>query len=594
MEILRVENLNFKYSLSDGSLKNIGFGLDEGEILCVCGPTGSGKSTLLRLLKRELSPRGQKSGIIRISGKKQEELSDFEAATNVGYVMQRPDMQIVTDKVWHELAFGLENIGVKQNEIRRRVCEIAGYFGMESWFEKSTDSLSGGQKQLLNLASVMVMQPAILVLDEPVSQLDPIAASDFMATVKKLCREFGISVIAAEQRLEDLIAISDKILALKNGEQVCFGPARECVAKLIHDPEFAAAMPAAAKLYEELGGGTPIIIKPCEEPEEATISVTVKNREEPGEEGIPLSAKPCEEPGGEGIPLSVSEGRIFLKKCIAEASADNVGRATLNFDLNGKGTADVGNESGSGGVRRAGSDLNGKGTADVGNESAPAGAGHRNGRGDEDALVFSEVYLRYSRAGKDVLTNLGFKVKKGEIFCLLGGNGAGKSTAVAAAAGLIKPYSGKIKVFGKNIRDYAGQELYRECVALLPQDVQTVFLKDEINGRHPYDLSGGEQQLAALDIVLATNPRLLLLDEPTKGLDAGLAAKLKTKLLGLAQNGVTIVIVTHDVEFAASVADRCAMLFNGEVVSCADAEEFFKGNYFYTTARNRIMRGIIQ
>ena len=209
------------------------------------------------------------------------------------------------------------------------------------------------------------------------------------------------------------------------------------------------------------------------------------------------------------------------------------------------------------------------------------------------ALEFREVYLKYERAGRDILQALSFKVRKGEIFCMLGGNGAGKSTAVSAAAGLVKPYTGKIKVFGKNIRDYRGQELYRECVALLPQDVQTVFLTDDINGRHPYDLSGGEQQLAALDIVLATKPRLLLLDEPTKGLDAVLTAELVKRLKTLADEGVTIVIVSHDVEFAACVADRCSLLFNGEVVSVSDSRDFFAGNYFYTTALSRITRGIL-
>ena len=530
MELLRIENLNFTYADGKQALEDISFSLEEGEMLCVCGPTGSGKSTLLRLLKKELSPRGTKNGVIYLNGRRQEDLGELEAATEVGFVMQRPEMQIVTDKVWHELAFGLENIGVGQNEIRRRVCEIAGYFGMETWFDKSTDSLSGGQKQLLNLASVMVMQPSLLILDEPVSQLDPIAASDLLATVGKLCREFGITVIAAEQRLEELIPASDKLLALRDGRIVTFGETRDCVGRLLSDETFAASMPASARLFAKLTKDL-----------DAAFGSTYDTK----------------------IPLSVGEGRRFLRDMISREGGVTDEAAGLQTD---KAEEAVKQE------RQARQEKNEK----------------------DYALEFREVYLKYERTRRDVLQALSFKVRKGEIFCLLGGNGAGKSTAISAAAGLVKPYTGKIKVFGKNIRDYKGQELYRNCVALLPQDVQTVFLTDDINGRHPYDLSGGEQQLAALDIVLATKPRLLLLDEPTKGLDAVLTAELVTKLKTLAQEGVTIVIVSHDVEFAATVADRCSLLFNGEVVSVSDSRDFFAGNYFYTTALSRILREIVR
>lgn len=533
MEILRVEALNFEYHDGKQALRDINISLEAGEMLCVCGPTGSGKSTLLRLLKRELSPRGRKSGNIYILGRKQEELSELEAATGVGFVFQRPDMQIVTDKVWHELAFGLENIGVARNEIRRRVCEIAGYFGMESWFDRSTDTLSGGQKQLLNLASVMVMQPDLLILDEPVSQLDPITAADFMATLKKLCREFGISVIAAEQRLEELIPASDRLLALEDGRITAFGETRKCVAELVNNKRFAAQMPASAKLFSAL----------------------MKKDRKTEKEELWRS----------DIPLSVGEGRRFLREYIGKSDEN---AKTFEKLLRGD-FAEV--------LRQD----------DIADD-VPS----RRESTDEDALEFREVFLKYERTGRDILNSLTFKVKKGEIFCMLGGNGAGKSTAVSAAAGLVKPYSGKIKVFGKNIRDYRGQELYRDCVALLPQDVQTVFLTDDINGRHPYDLSGGEQQFAALELVLRTNPKLLLLDEPTKGLDVSLAEALKKRLRELATTGVAIVIVSHDVEFSASVSDRCAFLFNGEIVSMCDSGEFFSGNFFYTTALNRINRGL--
>ncbi|MCR5829026.1 MAG: ATP-binding cassette domain-containing protein [Lachnospiraceae bacterium] len=602
MEILRTENLNFIYPDGRQALSDISFSLEEGEMMCVCGPTGSGKSTLLRLLKRELSPRGEKSGDIFISGRKQEELSDFEAATRIGFVFQRPDMQIVTDKVWHELAFGLENIGIKQNEIRRRVCEIAGYFGMESWFDRSTDSLSGGQKQLLNLASVMVMQPDILILDEPVSQLDPITASDFIATLTKLCREFGISIIAAEQRLGELIPVSDRILAIKDGKTVAFGETRDCVRTLIKDEAFAVSMPASVKLYEKImsasGKENPKETDNASHEEKTikTDSATLKEEpintdratlaEEPVRTGITHSK---EDHKGGDIPLSVGEGRRFLKEYLKSPESDPriLSEVSGSEDTRTLHEDDKENAAEKQAVSRV--EANKENAAE---KQADRDKKDSRRKDIETVLEFKEVYLKYERNGRDILRACGFKVGKGEVFCILGGNGAGKSTAISAAAGLIKPYSGKIRVFGKNIGDYKGQELYNECVAMLPQDVQTVFITDEINGRHPYDLSGGEQQLAALDIVLASKPKLLLLDEPTKGLDAVLGEELKKKLKKLAADGVTIVIVSHDIEFSASIADRCAMLFNGEVVSVGEARDFFKGNYFYTTAYNRIMRGM--
>ncbi|MBR5732416.1 MAG: ABC transporter ATP-binding protein, partial [Lachnospiraceae bacterium] len=231
MEILRVEDLKFAYRIRSDkqALDGVSFALNRGDLLCVCGATGGGKSTLLKMLKKELTPSGEKSGRVLICGKSPDEMSERESAATVGFVMQRPEQQIVTDKVWHELAFGLENLAVPQKEIRRRVSEIAGYFGIESWFEMNTDELSGGQKQLLNLAAVMVMQPEILVLDEPTAQLDPIAASNFIATVVKLNRELALTVVIVEHRLEDIIPVSDKLLVLEDGKVRAFGPTRECV-----------------------------------------------------------------------------------------------------------------------------------------------------------------------------------------------------------------------------------------------------------------------------------------------------------------------------------------------------------------------------
>ena len=264
MALVDVRNLSFAYpSCPENAIRDISFTVEKGEFVCVSGATGSGKSTLLRLLKRELAPMGKVSGKINIAGKDQSTLTDEEAAYSIGYVMQRPEQQIVTDKVWHELAFGLENMRVEQSAIARRVAEMASYFGIEDWFEKSVNELSGGQKQLLNLASVMVMQPKLLILDEPTSQLDPIAASEFIATIRKLNRDFSLTVIITEHRLEEVIPISDKLLVLENGGVFKMGAPRDVILSMKDRPELLLSMPTAAKLALLTGGadGCPLDVR---------------------------------------------------------------------------------------------------------------------------------------------------------------------------------------------------------------------------------------------------------------------------------------------------------------------------------------------
>jgi len=520
MEILKIEDLSFTYPLcSDPAIKNISFSVDKGDFLAICGSTGSGKSTLLRLLKRELAPLGEKTGGIFYLGRDQSDLSDEESAYSIGYVMQKPEQQIVTDKVWHELAFGLENMNVPQNIIARRVAEMASYFGIEDWFEKNVSELSGGQKQLLNLAAVMVMQPEILILDEPTAQLDPIAASDFIATLRKLNRDLSLTIIITEHRLEDIIPICDKLMVLNSGTMIDYAPARDVVENLKKYPKLLKAMPSASRLYHAAGGsGT--------------------------------------------CPLDVREGRSFI-----ESTFDNRIRSLPESEY-----------------------------------------AHSN----VPALQLSNIFFRYERELPDVLHGLNLNVYENEIFCILGGNGSGKTTTLSVAAGLLKAYSGTIKVFGRKLKDYKNQSLYRECLSLLPQDVQTVFLRNTVReeledakaeadmlpfnishllDKHPYDLSGGEQQLVALAKVLATKPKLLLLDEPTKGLDAHVKLGLIDIIKKLKDSGMTIIAVTHDVEFASLCADRCAMFFRGNVVSVGTPREFFSENNFYTTSANRMTRG---
>lgn len=256
MEILKIENLNFTYpNQTKKALCDVSFSVQQGEFIVLCGESGCGKTTLLRMLKKELAPHGEKTGNIYYMGCAQEELEERTAACDIGYVMQNPENQIVMDKVWHELAFGLENMGLPQQTIRRRVGEMACFFGIDEWFRKDTHHLSGGQKQLLNLASIMAMQPKILILDEPTSQLDPIAAADFIATIGKLNRELGTTIVMVEHRLEEVFPIADKVGVMEEGRLLLFEHPRsvgKTLKAIRQNHKMMVGFPSAVRIYHSL------------------------------------------------------------------------------------------------------------------------------------------------------------------------------------------------------------------------------------------------------------------------------------------------------------------------------------------------------
>ncbi len=533
MEILQVKDLSFAYPENDkNSLEKINISVKKGEFLLICGASGCGKTTLLRLLKKEIAPFGKKTGEIIYNTMPLDSVEERIAASQIGFVGQNPDEQIVTDKVWHELAFGLENLGVERSVIRSRVGEMASFFGIHNWYHSKTDELSGGQKQLLNLASVMVMQPKILLLDEPTSQLDPIAAADFIAALRKLNRELGLTIILVEHRLEEVFPIVDRVAVMENGSVILHDAPRSVCKKLKGNP-LEAGLPSAVRIFNMLGGDG-------------------------------------------DCPLTVREGREFLEN-------NYYGKAK-----------------------------------DFTQKSTPK---------KEPILEASGLWFRYERDLPDVVSDLDLTVGRGEIFSILGGNGSGKTTTLNILAGLDKPYKGRVKLNGKKLSEYRGGSLYRGNLALLTQNPKTVFLKDkvindfyeilklmgvsdserdnkidafasrfgikELLNKHPYDLSGGEQQKCALCKLLLTDPQIILLDEPTKGFDAYSKLKLAELLFELKSEGKTILIVTHDVEFAASVSDRCALFFDGKIISEGTPQKFFSENNFYTTAASRISREII-
>lgn len=525
MDILQVKNLNFTYpGESQKAIDDVSFAVKSGDFIVVCGETGCGKTTLLRTLKRELAPVGERSGTICYNGFRLEELEEDIAACDIGFVMQNPDNQIVTNKVFTELAFGLENMGLPAAVIRRRVGEISSYFGIGDWFHKDISELSGGQKQLLNLASVVVMQPKVLILDEPTAQLDPITASDFIATLRKLNSELSLTVIVVEHRLEEVLPIADKVLLMKAGKSVFYDTPRHVAEQLGENDNMLHAMPGAVRLCH---------------------AFSYDSR----------------------CPLTIKEGRRFIQEHFKKDIA-----------------------------------------------MLPENIAPKDEKANTTAVLeLKNIWFRYNKDTPDILRGTNLTVKQGEIVCILGGNASGKTTMLGVAAGILKAYAGSVRIFGKKLQTYKNGSLYKNNLALLPQDVGTVFAADTVQAdleqagvsfadipydisallhKHPYDLSGGEQQLCAIAKILGQKPRILLMDEPTKGIDAFAKQNLLQILRDLRNKGMTIIVVTHDVEFVASCADRCAMFFDGDILSEDRPEVFFKENYFYTTAANRMTRHI--
>ena len=598
MALFAFEELTFRYPEAPrDALRDASVAIEPGQFVLVCGQSGCGKTTLLRQFKSALAPHGNQSGRVLFDGVPLADVPEREQVARIGFVMQDPDAQIVTDKVWHELAFVLESLGCDERTMRLRVAEMASYFGIQHWFHKNVGELSGGQKQLLNLASVMAARPDVLVLDEPTSQLDPIAASDFLATVHRINRELGTTVVVSEHRLDEVYGLTDRVVVLEEGRVVADGEPR-AVAGQLHraGSPMALALPAAARIAwgvegrpgRRSGEGAPcsnsIEVQGSSRATDVSVCTSMNCARTPSplrrpyssivEEGAALQVE---------TPLTVREGRSWL--------ADEVAAFP---------------------PRRW---------------AFPAGEAC-NSASTRAAVELRDVWFRYERDGADVLRGTTLTVPEGSLFAVVGGNGTGKSTMLRAICGVARPYRGKITVLGRRLKDWKRAELFRGGVAMLPQDPLNLMVKKTVRGdleemldgrgltagqrtaavrevaaltdivplldAHPFDLSGGEVQRAAFAKVLLNEPRLLLLDEPTKGLDAFFKEKLAALLRSLTARGTTVLMVSHDIEFCASYADRCALFFDGDAVTTNPPRRFFASNSFYTTAANRISRGLFE
>lgn len=512
--LLEANNVTFTYpSANAPALDGVSLSVESGAFITLCGVSGCGKSTLLRILKPCLMPHGEFSGRVSYRGEEIQRADPRRAAAEIGFVAQDPEASVVTDRVWHEIAFGAESVGTPPDELRRRVAECAEYFGLEGLFDRETAGLSGGEKQLISLAAAAALHPKLLLLDEPTSQLDPIAARSFIDVLVRLNREFGTAVVIAEHRLEELMSVSDSIVVMENGRIITHCTPRELHARLPEGHAMFGALSAAARLYA-LGGG------------KGSSPLTVR-------EGA--NSAECRR----GLSLIPPRERRVRKK------------------------------------------------------------------GEVPVLSARELWVSYGSEAGDALRSATLSLMRGEVYALLGGNGSGKSTLLKTLAGLIKPLGGRVKL-------EKGAKL-----AYLPQDPMEILSGDtalevltkrgvdsaraeailseccfprELFGRFPADLSGGERQRLALCALLADEPDVLLLDEPTKGMDAAAKERFANELRELAGRGKAVLFVTHDADFAERCADMCGLLFSGEVASEGGADDFFTENYFYTTPLCRLRR----
>lgn len=599
--IIQIRDLTFAYAAGDEPvLSDINIDISSGEFVIIMGSSGSGKTTLLKMLKRNMIPAGRYSGRVYIYGKEADKLTDRENAAGIGYVSQDPDNQIVTDKVWHELAFGLENLGMDNVTIRKKVAEMSEYFGITGWYDKEVSKLSGGQKQILNLASVMVMQPGILLLDEPTANLDPLAAIRFLDVVKRINQELGVTVVMVEHNLEHIYADADRIIAIDKGRVAANSSPKKAAADIIAAGSFLIeGLPVASRLYSGYN----------KKNGNSVVSYNNVNIDSNNKDNHILSDE---------IPLTVKEGRrwyvnykkVYGKDITKDKDKINnfAGKSIINDKVIKKDVLEEDNITGNKNKKRIGF---------IKKNNLENKSSRKNTDNIENTVCqLKNVSYSYNKKLSYIIDGVDVSFKEGQITAILGGNGAGKSTMLKLIAGIIKPVCGKI--------------ISNKRIIMLPQDPKAVFtevsveeelaevLMDKGNGiynnmpmedkreiveqiieefglndirkNNPYDISGGQQEKLAIAKVLLLKPEVLLLDEPTNGLDPYFKKTLGKLLKKINADGVTIIIVSHDLEFVDSFCDDVIMLFDRKVAAQDSTHKFLRDNMFYTTNYYRIIK----
>ncbi len=536
MALYQIQNVTFAYAgEAQNALQQISLSLNKGDFVLFCGPTGSGKTTLLRLLKKEVQPAGKMSGIIVYDGNLLEEVDQDRGVEEIAMVFQDPDDQIVMETVWQELIFAMENLGYEMKTIQRRLAEVANYFGMESWLSLPVHHLSGGQKQLLNLAAVMMLRPKVLLLDEPTAQLDPIAAREFLQVLYRINQELSTTIILSEHRLEEVFPLASRIIMLEQGKVKYSGDPHTIMVDIWKkkDPTFWPYLPVVSRLY-------------------LTVSQTISANNQ--------------------IPLTVKAGKAWADRVELQ---ENISAGPVEEPVK---------------------------------------------QGCRPLLDCREVFFQYEKDLSLILKGVSLQLERGEIFTLFGGNGSGKTTLLKVLTGIMKPIRGKVFFGGKDIKKIDAEDQARR-IGYLAQNPSLYFNRETVAGqiqsradklglgsnhahvekmihffelkeildKHPYDISGGQRQKVALALVLLSNPDLILLDEPTKGLDPLCKQEFGTMLQRLHRYGSTILMVSHDIEFAAQVSSRCALLFDGKIIASDTPRTFFTQNYFYTTFIHRVL-----
>lgn len=559
MALIEINDFNFSYNGPDGEkypcLKDINLEINEGDFILLCGPSGCGKTTLLSNLKKELIPEGIRTGNAKYAGKDIEKLDELTSACDIGYLFQNPDSQLVMDTVIQEIAFPLENIAVPTGEIRNRVSEIVTFFGINDILHKNVNDLSGGQKQLVNLCSLLVLRPKVLLLDEPISQLDPIAAYDFLNILRRLNEEFSISIILSSHQFDNVYSFINRVVFMEKGEIKYSDSPYSIPEDILENDLFRHYLPSVTKVYNLLSDKYPAL----------------KNVK---------------------IPFSIREGRQCLSKIKEQISNLNNANGDLDdFDLidayeNQETLIKMENVYFA--YERHSLILKNV-TAEI-RKGEYIGLIGGNGSGKSTLLELMAGLLKPIKGKIDRKKDLriGFIYQNPMIHF------SKDSVKKELISSLRVDENFKDSLLELTDEEMIGNEelnsIKFDNLNFNFRELLELFGLKELLSHHPYDCSGGEQQKIVIMKVLLEDCGILIMDEPTKALDPISSCNLSKILKNLQKNGISIVMSSHDLNFIANNCERCLMLFDKDILIDNYPKCIFRENNFYTTFVNRMVK----